>query len=57
MAISRGADEALAVVCRGIEQVPDDLLAGPAALAPGSIRKLGRNSNERGVKPIEFNAK
>lgn len=48
--IDGGADEALAVVRRGIEQVPDDLLAGPAARAPGSIRKLGWEGDERGVK-------
>ena len=56
MAVGGGAYKALAIVRRGIEQVPDDLLAGPAAGAPGRIRKLRRKRDERGMKGIKFSA-
>jgi len=40
-AIEGGADKALAVVGGGVEQVSDDLFAGPAAGAPGDVCEGG----------------
>ena len=40
-AIESGADKALAVVGSGVEQVADDLFAGPASGAPGDVSEGG----------------
>ena len=56
-AVDGGAHESLAVVGGGVEQVADDLLAGPASGTPGDIGEAGWNSGELGAEAFDLLAK
>jgi hypothetical protein len=57
VAVRGGANKALAVVSGRVEQVPDDLLAGPAPDAPGRVSKRRGKGDQRGPQGAQFSAK